>query len=189
MQVVKNRKLQKGKKHATSVLESRQKRIPCSAQHADFGLRFCLCHAQLQVRLANTSSTITYGEEHFKAMAAHALIKPSLQTGDAEAAPARAEQAVGRVRSVCLAAGFLLRYGNVPGHIQVQSSSDRTFFKTGLMASSFLTITGIHSRYSPSASLLLYCTYFGSLHRLGRYLPSVRKSRMNTEFCTTDSFR
>lgn len=106
LQVVNNRKLQKGKKHATSVLESRQKRIPCSARHADFGLRFCLCHAQLQVRLANTSSTITYGKEHFKAMAAHTLIKPSLQTGDAEAAPARAEQAVSRVRSVCLAAGF-----------------------------------------------------------------------------------
>lgn len=49
--------------------------------------------------LLSASSTITYGNEHFKAAAAPTLIRPSLQTGDAEAAPVRVSH---RQSSICL---------------------------------------------------------------------------------------
>lgn len=93
-------------KNTASASESRQKRIPCPAWHASFGLGFCLYPAELRVRLASTSRAVRYGKEHFKATAAATPIRPSLQMGGAEAAPVRAERAVGRVRSACLAAGF-----------------------------------------------------------------------------------
>lgn len=55
----------------------RQKCGKCSGEQTEKDPTFCLacifwtyilCHAQLQVRLGSTSSTITYGKEYFKAM-------------------------------------------------------------------------------------------------------------------------
>ena len=58
-------------KSVASVLESKQKRISCSARHASFGLRFCVCHAQPQVRLVSTSSTIIYSKDRSKPGCSH----------------------------------------------------------------------------------------------------------------------
>lgn len=80
-------------------------------------------------------------------------------------------------QSACLTVGFFACYGNIPGHIQVQSVSDRTFFKPSLMGSSFLTIIGIHSRHFHPHLCSLYCSHVGSLHRLCRYLHSDRKKQ------------
>lgn len=174
-------------KSAATILESREKRNTCSAWHTSFGHGFCLCCTWLQVRLASSGSTVTYGKECFKAMAAATLLRARLLAGGEEAAPAWAERAVGSVRSTASLQDFLFRYGNIPGHIPVQTGCHRTFFKDGFMGFSFLIITGIHCKSSPPASLLpiLYVLSFPTL--VCRHF-SVRKSKKSTEFCTSDSF-
>lgn len=175
-------------KSAATILESREKRNTCSAWHTSSGHGFCLCCAWLQVGLASSGSTVTYGKECFKAMAAPTLLRPRLQAGGEEAAPAWAERAVGSVWSTASLQDFLFRYGNIPGHIRVQSGCHGTFFKTGFMGLFFLIITGIHHKYSLPASLLpmFYVLSFPTL--ICRYFTVSGISKKSTEFCTSDSF-
>lgn len=161
---MKNCKLQR-KKVQWQFWRKERKRTACSAWHTPFGHRFCLCCAWLQVRPASSGSSVTYVKECFKVVAAPTLLRPCLQAGGEEAAPAWAERAVGSVRSAASLQDFLLHYGNIPGHVQVQSGCHRTFFNTGFMGFSFLVMTGIHRKYSPPASLLpiLYVLLFPTL--------------------------
>lgn len=127
-------------------------------------------------------------KECFKAVAAPTLLRPRLQAGGEEAAPAWAERAVGSAWSTASLQDFLFHYGNIPGHIQVQSGCHGTFFKIGFMGLFFLIITGIHRKYSPPASLLpmFYVLLFPTL--ICGYFTVSGISKKSTELCTSDSF-